>query len=218
MGSESLKFLEKSLKFLFKKGYEPWVYAVVQFYPWFKFYFPSCLGIVMYDNEVTTKGNKIKPRRKLNHNLYFWRTQQSRPLLPSLFPKFLCGLSSAIGLKNGISFLVYKTWDVKVHLILSLNFAYGELLDVLYLPVHSVNNSSFFLLEDDTPSRGICDYVLTGFSIFIFICTFPLAIFFCLKVVLILLYSFVLLRDVKKWYMYLCSPWRKGGGINYRVL
>ena len=105
MGSESLKVLEKSLKFLFKKGYEPWVYVVVQFYPWFKFYFPSCLGIVMYDNEVTTKGNKINPRRKLNHNLYFWRTQQCGPLLPSLFPKFLCGLSSAIGLKNGTSLL-----------------------------------------------------------------------------------------------------------------
>ncbi|CAH3110042.1 unnamed protein product, partial [Porites lobata] len=41
----------------------------------------------------------------------------------------------------------------------------------------------FFFLEDDTPSRGICDYILTGFSIFIFICTFPLAIFFCLKIV-----------------------------------
>ena len=90
-------------------------------------------------------------------------------------------------------------------LILSLNFAYGE-LGVLYLPVHGLINSSFFFLEDDTPSRGICDYVLTGFSIFIFICTFPLAIFFCLKVVIILLYSFVHLWDVEKWYMYLCSP------------
>ena len=70
MGNESLKVLEKSLKFLFKKGYKPWVSVVVQFYPWFKFYFPLCLGIVMYDNEVTTKGNKIKPRMKLNHNSY----------------------------------------------------------------------------------------------------------------------------------------------------
>ena len=37
---------------------------------WVKFYFPLCLGIVMYDNEVTTKGNKVKPRMKLNHNSY----------------------------------------------------------------------------------------------------------------------------------------------------
>ena len=35
------------------------VYVVVQFYPWFKFYFPLFLGMVMYDNEFETKGNKI---------------------------------------------------------------------------------------------------------------------------------------------------------------
>ena len=34
-------------------------YVVVQFYPWFKFYFLSFLGIVMYDNEFETKENKI---------------------------------------------------------------------------------------------------------------------------------------------------------------
>ena len=27
-------------------------YVVVQFYPWFKFYFLLFLGIVMYDNEL----------------------------------------------------------------------------------------------------------------------------------------------------------------------
>ena len=33
--------------------------VVVQFYPWFKFYFPLFFGMVMYDNEFTTKGNQI---------------------------------------------------------------------------------------------------------------------------------------------------------------
>ena len=33
--------------------------VVVQFYPWFKFYFPLFLGMVMYDNEFKTKENKI---------------------------------------------------------------------------------------------------------------------------------------------------------------
>ena len=35
------------------------VFVVVQFYPWFKFHFPLFLGMVMYDNEFKTKGNKI---------------------------------------------------------------------------------------------------------------------------------------------------------------
>ena len=35
------------------------VNVVVQFYPWFKFYFPLFLGMVMYDNEFKTKENKI---------------------------------------------------------------------------------------------------------------------------------------------------------------
>ena len=34
-------------------------YVVVQFYLWFKFYFPLFLGMVMYDNEFETKENKI---------------------------------------------------------------------------------------------------------------------------------------------------------------
>ena len=34
-------------------------YVVVQFYPWFKFYFPLFCGMVMYDNEFDTKEIKI---------------------------------------------------------------------------------------------------------------------------------------------------------------
>ena len=34
------------------------VYVVVQFYPWFKFYFPLFWGMVMYNNEFKTMGNK----------------------------------------------------------------------------------------------------------------------------------------------------------------
>ena len=33
--------------------------VVVQFYPWFKFYFVLFLGMVMYDNEFETKENNI---------------------------------------------------------------------------------------------------------------------------------------------------------------
>ena len=39
---------------------------MVQFYPWFKFYFLLFLGMVMYDNEFETKEIKCKPRIKLN--------------------------------------------------------------------------------------------------------------------------------------------------------
>ena len=35
------------------------VNVVVQFYPWFKCYFPLFLGMVMYDNEFKTKESKI---------------------------------------------------------------------------------------------------------------------------------------------------------------
>ena len=35
------------------------LHVVVQFYPWFKFDFPSFLGMETYDNEIKTKGNKI---------------------------------------------------------------------------------------------------------------------------------------------------------------
>ena len=37
---------------------------MVQFYPWFKFYFPLFWGMVMYDNEFKTRGNKIFSLRK----------------------------------------------------------------------------------------------------------------------------------------------------------
>ena len=43
------------------------IYVVVQFYPWFKFYFPLFLCIVMNDNELKTN---FEPRIKLNHNIY----------------------------------------------------------------------------------------------------------------------------------------------------
>ena len=32
--------------------FRSYAYVVVQFYPWFKFYFSLCLGLVMYDNEL----------------------------------------------------------------------------------------------------------------------------------------------------------------------
>ena len=35
------------------------IYVVVQFYPWFKFYFLLFLDMVMYDNEFETIENKI---------------------------------------------------------------------------------------------------------------------------------------------------------------
>ena len=34
------------------------VYVVVQFFPWFNFYFLLFLGMVIYDNELKTKENK----------------------------------------------------------------------------------------------------------------------------------------------------------------
>ena len=41
------------------------VYVVVQFYPWFKFYFPLFWGMLTYDNEFKTKGNKISTKDKI---------------------------------------------------------------------------------------------------------------------------------------------------------
>ena len=35
------------------------VYVVVQFYPWFKFYFPLIWSMVMYDNEFKTEESKV---------------------------------------------------------------------------------------------------------------------------------------------------------------
>ena len=41
------------------------VYVVVQFYPWFNFHF-SLFYVIIPKN----KGKNIKPRTKLNHNMY----------------------------------------------------------------------------------------------------------------------------------------------------
>ena len=46
------------------------VCVVVQFYPWFKFYFPLFLGMVMYDNEFETKENNIR----INENIEYTHT------------------------------------------------------------------------------------------------------------------------------------------------
>ena len=46
------------LEIISGRGYI-YIYVVVQFYPWFKFYFPLFLGMLMYDNEFETKENKI---------------------------------------------------------------------------------------------------------------------------------------------------------------
>ena len=51
------------------------VYVVGQFCPWFKFYFPLFLGMVIYDNEFEIKKNKIwtkENRIKLNNNITIW--------------------------------------------------------------------------------------------------------------------------------------------------
>ena len=38
--------------------YDKSVYVVVQFYPWFKLYFPLFFFMLIYDNEYETKENK----------------------------------------------------------------------------------------------------------------------------------------------------------------
>ena len=40
------------------------MYFLVQFCLWFKLYFRLFLGMVMYDNEFKTKGNKISTKDK----------------------------------------------------------------------------------------------------------------------------------------------------------
>ena len=37
---------------------------MIQFYIWFKFYFLSFLGMVLYDNDFETKENKIETKDK----------------------------------------------------------------------------------------------------------------------------------------------------------
>ena len=51
-----LEYLESSIRLSSTWSWH--VYDVVQCYPWFNFYFPLFLGMVMYDNEFETKGNK----------------------------------------------------------------------------------------------------------------------------------------------------------------
>ena len=49
---------------------------MVQLYPWFKFYFPLFQTHYHTLPYPKTKGNKSKPRIKLNHKIYlasFWR-------------------------------------------------------------------------------------------------------------------------------------------------
>ena len=41
------------------------IYVVVQFYPWFSYYFLVFLGMVMYDNEFETKEKKISTNNKI---------------------------------------------------------------------------------------------------------------------------------------------------------
>ena len=50
------------------------IYVVVQFHPWFKFYFPLFLGEVMHDNEFKTKENKIQTKDKIEpqHIMHFF--------------------------------------------------------------------------------------------------------------------------------------------------
>ena len=38
--------------------------VIVQFYPWFTVHFSLFLGMVIYDNEFETKGNKIYTKNK----------------------------------------------------------------------------------------------------------------------------------------------------------
>ena len=50
-----------------------YVYVVVQFFPWFKFYFPLFSGTVMYDNEFETKENKIWTKDKIElQHIHVW--------------------------------------------------------------------------------------------------------------------------------------------------
>ena len=43
---------------------------MVQFYPWFKFYFPLFFDVLMYDNEFKTMGNKIWTKNKIEPQHY----------------------------------------------------------------------------------------------------------------------------------------------------
>ena len=40
-------------------------YVVLHFYPWFKFYFPLFMGMVIYDDDCKQREIKFKPRTNL---------------------------------------------------------------------------------------------------------------------------------------------------------
>ena len=47
-----------------------YIYVVVQFYPWFKFYFPLFQTHYQHYHTQKQREIKLKPRIKLNHNIY----------------------------------------------------------------------------------------------------------------------------------------------------
>ena len=53
-----------------------YVYLLVQFYPWFKFYFPLFFRMVMLKMNLKQRKIEFEPRIKLNHNIYhLWWTR-----------------------------------------------------------------------------------------------------------------------------------------------
>ena len=46
-----------------------YVYVMVQFYPWFKSYFPLFQTHIIHYNTQKHKKRKFEPRIKLNHNI-----------------------------------------------------------------------------------------------------------------------------------------------------
>ena len=72
--------------------------VVVQFYPWFKFYFSLFCGMVMYDNKFKTKETKIQTYGKIEpqhthvhiKQYYYYPTKLflCREVLKGFFPNF----------------------------------------------------------------------------------------------------------------------------------
>ena len=58
---EGLRGISPFVLYINKTSFSPltYNYVVVQFYPWFNFYFVLFLGMVMYDNEFETKEKNI---------------------------------------------------------------------------------------------------------------------------------------------------------------
>ena len=69
------------------------VYVVVQFCPWFKFYFLLFWGMVIYDNEFETKKNKIWTKDKIepqhihNPTKSFWGAFSDNMAQPILYSR-----------------------------------------------------------------------------------------------------------------------------------